>query len=58
MQQERDHNILIIDHLREIRERGLYLARGYSSLFQYTVKALRYSEGAAYRRLQVAVRSA
>ena len=52
VQQERDHNILIIDHLREIRERGLYLARGYSSLFQYTVKALRYSEGAAYRRLQ------
>ena len=52
VQQERDHNIAIIDHLREIRERGLYLARGYSSLFQYTVKALRYSEGAAYRRLQ------
>jgi len=52
VQQERDHNIVIIDHLREIRERGLYLARGYSSLFQYAVKALRYSDGAAYRRLQ------
>ena len=52
VQYERDHNITIIHHLREIRERGLHLERGYSSLFDYAVKALRYSDGAAYRRLQ------
>ena len=51
-QHERDHSITIICHLREIRERGLHLERGYSSLFDYAVKALFYSEGAAYRRLQ------
>ena len=52
VQHERDHSITIIHHLREIRERGLHVARGYSSLFDYAVKALRYSDGAAYRRLQ------
>ena len=52
VQQERDHNIAIIHHLREIRQRGLHLARGYSSLFDYAVKVLRYSDGAAFRRLQ------
>ena len=35
VQQERDHSIAIIHHLREIRQRGLHLARGYSSLFDY-----------------------
>ena len=52
VQQERDHSIAIIHHLREIRQRGLHLARGYSSLFDYAVKVLRYSDGAAFRRLQ------
>ena len=45
VQQERDHSIAIIHHLREIRQRGLHLARGYSSLFDYAVKVLRYSDG-------------
>ena len=52
VQQERDHTVAIIHHLREIRARGLHLARGFPSLFQYAVKALHYSDGAAYRRLQ------
>jgi hypothetical protein len=38
-------------HLREVESRRLFAARGFSSLFEYTVKELGYSEGAAYRRV-------
>ena len=42
----------VLDHLREIDVRRLYLRRGYSSLFDYTVRELRYTEAAAWRRIK------
>ena len=42
----------VLDHLREIEARRLYLRRGYSSLFDYTVRELRYTEAAAWRRIK------
>ena len=41
----------IIDHLTEIGARGLYLERGFSSLFDYAVRELGYSDAAAARRI-------
>ena len=42
----------VLDHLREIEARRLYLRRGFSSLFDYTVRELRYTEAAAWRRIK------
>ena len=41
----------VIDHLAEIDARGLYLRRGCSSLFDYAVRELGYSDAAAGRRI-------
>ena len=41
----------IIDHLTEIEARGLHLERGFSSLFDYAVRELGYSDAAAARRI-------
>ena len=41
----------VIDHLAEIDARGLYLQRGFSSLFDYAVRELGYSDAAAARRI-------
>ena len=41
----------VIDHLAEIDARGLYLERGFSSLFDYAVRELGYSDAAAARRI-------
>ena len=41
----------IIDHLAEIETRRLYLRRGCSSLFDYAVRELGYSDAAAGRRI-------
>ena len=41
----------IIEHLAEIEARGLYLERGFSSLFDYAVRELGYSDAAAARRI-------
>ena len=41
----------IIDHLAEIETRRLYLQRGCSSLFDYAVRELGYSDAAAGRRI-------
>ena len=42
---------MVIDHLREVERRGLYLALGFSGMFDY-VRELGYSTGAAWRRLK------
>ena len=42
----------VLDHLREIDVRRLYLRLGYSSLFDYTVRELHYTEAAAWRRIK------
>ena len=43
--------ILVLDHLREIQARRLYLRRGYGSLFDYVVHELDYTAAAAWRRI-------
>ena len=52
VQKERNTHIQILHHLEEIDSRKLYLELGFSSLFDYAVKELGYSEGAAYRRIK------
>lgn len=41
----------ILEHLQEVHRRRLFADLGYSSLFKYLVKELKYSEGAASRRV-------
>ena len=43
---------VVIDHLREVERRCLYLTLGFSSMFDYTMRELGYSTGAAWRRLK------
>jgi hypothetical protein len=43
--------VKILQHLREIERRRLYADLGYSSLFDYTVRELGFSEGQANRRI-------
>ena len=45
--------VVVIDHLREIQKRRLYLRLGFSSLFDYAVRELGYSDAAAWRRIKV-----
>ena len=52
VQKERNIHIQVLHHLGEIDARKLYLEQGFSSLFDYAVKELGYSEGAAYRRIK------
>ncbi|MBX2987278.1 MAG: HNH endonuclease [Bdellovibrionaceae bacterium] len=49
---ERNSCLRLIQHLREMDARKLYLRIGYPSLFEYVMKELRLSAGAAYRRIQ------
>ena len=44
--------VVVIDHLREIQKRRLYLRRGFSILFDYAVRELGYSDAAAWRRIK------
>ena len=48
-----DHQIhvFVIDHLREIEARRVYLRRGFASLFDYVKRGLGYSDGATWRRI-------
>ena len=49
---QRELEVRILDHLDEIDRRGLALRRGYSSLFDYAVRELRFTDAAAQRRIQ------
>ena len=44
----------ILDHINEVSKRRLYADLGFSSIFDWLVKDLGYSESAAYRRMQAA----
>ena len=44
--------LAVLDHLREIQTRHLHLRLGFPSLFDYAVRELGYSEGAAWRRIK------
>ncbi len=48
---ERKLSTEILHHLMEVERRRLYALRGFSSLFDYCVKSLGYSESAAQRRI-------
>jgi hypothetical protein len=49
---ERELGVQVIHHLREIEARQLFIPAGFSSLFDFTVKILGYTEGAADRRIK------
>ena len=49
---QRSLEVHILDHLDEIDRRGLALRRGFSSLFDYAVRELRFTDAAAQRRIQ------
>jgi hypothetical protein len=48
---EREVTTQVLWHLREIESRRLFAMLGFSSLFDYAVKELGYSEGSAMRRI-------
>lgn len=48
---EKAATLVLLEHLAEIDRRRLYAARGYSSLWEYVHKALRYSESQAFDRV-------
>ncbi|MGZ3800712.1 MAG: hypothetical protein ACXVCL_11140, partial [Bdellovibrio sp.] len=45
---------VILEHIREVDFRKIYLERAYSSLYEYLVKELGYSGSAAMRRIEAA----
>ncbi len=49
---QRGLEVHILDHLDEIDRRGLAPRRGFSSLFDYAVRELRFTDAAAQRRIQ------
>lgn len=51
---EREVTLEILHHLKEIERRKLFSELKYSSLFEYAVKELGYSEASAARRIQSA----
>ena len=52
VKKERNIHIQILRHLAEIDSRKLFFKQGFFSLFDYAVRELGYSEGAAYRRIK------
>jgi 5-methylcytosine-specific restriction endonuclease McrA len=51
---ERAMTIKVLHHLNEIHRRKLFLELGYSSLFDYCIRKLKYSPSATGRRIQAA----
>ena len=41
----------VLDYLKEVESRKLFLKMGYASLFEFCIKELKYSEGSAQRRI-------
>lgn len=52
IEKEREVLTEILQYIKEVDERKLYLSRGFSSLFAFLTEELGYSEAAAYRRIQ------
>lgn len=51
-EEERRISLEFLHHLAEISARKLHLQRGFSSLFSFLTEELKFSEGAAHRRIQ------
>jgi hypothetical protein len=45
---------VVLEHIKEVDSRKLYLERAYPSMYEYLVKELQYSGSAAMRRLEAA----
>ncbi|UOF01173.1 HNH endonuclease [Bdellovibrio reynosensis] len=54
VQKERKLLHVILEHIREIDSRRLFLEKAYSSIYEYLTKELGYSGSAAMRRLEAA----
>jgi 5-methylcytosine-specific restriction endonuclease McrA len=54
MRAERSMTIRVLHFLNEMERRSLHLDLGYSSLFDYCIRKLKYSRAAACRRIQAA----
>src|SRR5689334_15684083 len=52
--QDRLTTASLLAHLAEVDARRLYLAAGHDSMHAYCIAALRFSEAAAYKRIQAA----
>ena len=50
-QREQRATLVVLEHLTEVRQRRLYARRGFSSFWEYCIKALGYSEAAEAERL-------
>lgn len=50
--EERKVTLEILWHLREISSRRIYAKRGHTSLYEYCLRELNYSAGAAFRRIK------
>ena len=51
---ERETTLKILYHLMELEKRGVYRELGYSSLFDYCLRAMHYSEASSARRVAAA----
>lgn len=51
-QEERRATLEVLHHLREVDRRRLWAGLGYSSLYGFAMKELKYSGGAAHRRIE------
>lgn len=51
---ERELSTKVLHHLKEIDRRKLYSDLGYTSLFEYCLRELKYSEASAVRRIRAA----
>lgn len=54
VREERAATTAVLHHLLEVNQRRLYAALGFSSLFEYAVQELGYSESSASRRVSAA----
>ncbi len=53
-QEDRKITAKLLHHLKEVETRKLYSEAGYTSLFNYVVQELGYSDGSAARRINSA----
>ncbi len=51
---EREATASLVEALREVDQRRLFLSEGFSCMFDYCTRGLRLSEPAAYKRIEVA----
>lgn len=49
--EERKLTAKILEYLREVERRNIFLEMGYPSLFEFCTKELGYAEGSAHRRI-------